>query len=280
MQEKQITIGLAKTTVVKTLAQAIAAKFQRIQFTPDLLPSDLVGTQVFNPKSAEFSVKLGPLFANIILADEINRAPSKVQSALLEAMQEKQITIGGETFRLEPPFFVLATQNPIEQEGTYPLPEAQVDRFMMKLKISYPSRDEEREIMERMSRNDIYEVRQVVTPAEILKAQKLLDDVYLDPKVANYILDLVSATRDPKRFNIDVGSYIQFGASPRATINLHRASRAMAILRGRGFVTPQDVKTIFPDVVRHRLILSYEAEAEEIDTDTIIQKILDRIDVP
>lgn len=272
--------GLAKTTVVKSLAQAIDAKFQRLQFTPDLLPSDLVGTQIFNPKTSEFSVKLGPLFANIVLADEINRAPSKVQSALLEAMQERQITIGGESFRLEAPFFVLATQNPIEQEGTYPLPEAQVDRFLMKLKIGYPSRDEERQIMERMSRSESPEVRQVIGISEILKAQKLLDEVYIDDKVKNYILDLVAATREPARYKIDAAAYIRFGASPRATIGLNRASRALAVLRGRGFVTPQDVKTIFPDVVRHRIILSYEAEAEEVDVDHVIQKILDRIDVP
>ncbi len=272
--------GLAKTTVVRTIATAIDTDFQRIQFTPDLLPSDLVGTQIFNPKSGDFSVKQGPLFANIILADEINRAPSKVQSALLEAMQERQITIGSETFSLPTPFFVMATQNPIEQEGTYPLPEAQVDRFMMKLVVNYPSRDEERLIMERMSMKETPTVNTVIDKNDIMRGQQLLDSVYIDEKVKNYILDLVSATRQPEKFQLDIAAYIQFGASPRACINLNRAARALALLRGRGFVTPQDVKNIFPDVVRHRIILTYEAEAEQLTTDQIIQKILDCIDVP
>lgn len=272
--------GLAKTTVVKCLAQAIEAQFQRLQFTPDLLPSDLVGTQIFNPKTAEFSIKKGPLFANIILADEINRAPSKVQSALLEAMQERQITLGGQTFELPPPFFVLATQNPIEQEGTYPLPEAQVDRFMMKLKVGYPSRDEEKLIMQRMSRHETPQVKPVIKLNTLLQGQKLLDEVYLDDKIENYILDLVAATRDPARFQLDIANYIHYGASPRACINLNRACRALAVLRGRGYVTPQDVKTIFPDVIRHRVLVSYEAQAEGISSEQIITKILDRIDVP
>jgi MoxR-like ATPase len=272
--------GLAKTTVIKTLAQALNASFQRIQFTPDLLPSDLIGTQVFNPKSGDFSVKTGPIFANLILADEINRAPSKVQSALLEAMQEKQVTISGETHDLPKPFFVLATQNPLEQEGTYPLPEAQIDRFMMKLKVDYPSRQEEMVIMERMSQKVPAEVNPVVTLEQLLAGQDLLDDVFIDEKVKNYILDLVCATRTPEKFGLKLGSLIQFGASPRACICLNRAARALAVLRGRGFVTPQDVKTIYPDVVRHRIILSYEAEAEEMNSDHVLQKILDHIDVP
>ena len=273
--------GLAKTTVVKSLAEAIQADFQRIQFTPDLLPSDLLGTEVFNAKTGEFSTKKGPLFTNIVLADEINRAPSKVQSALLEAMQEKQITLGGETFNLPLPYFVLATQNPIEQEGTYPLPEAQVDRFMMKILITYPSREEEKLIMERMSAGEQPKISSVMNLDKIVEGQRLLDEIFIDDKVKNYIIDLVSATRDPKAYGLDnVAQLLQFGASPRASINLHKACRALAALRGRGFVTPQDVKSIFPDVVRHRILLSYEAEAEEVTPDDVLQKILDRIDVP
>lgn len=273
--------GLAKTLLVKTTAEAIAAQFARIQFTPDLLPADLLGTQIYNPRTAEFSVHQGPIFANLILADEINRAPSKVQSALLEAMQERQITIGDVTFKLDQLFLVLATQNPIEQEGTYPLPEAQVDRFMLKVLVDYPSREEERMIIDRMTGVALPEVRPVVAPADILRAREMVKQVYVDPKIKEYALDLVRVTREPGQNGLsDLSTLISFGASPRASINLILASRAYAFLQGRGYVTPDDIKQIAPDVLRHRIITSYEAEAENITTEHIVQRILDHTDVP
>lgn len=272
--------GLAKTTVVKALSQALDASFQRIQFTPDMLPSDILGTEIYEVKKGDFSIKKGPVFANIVLADEINRAPSKVQSALLEAMQERQVTIGHETFQLPSPFLVMATQNPIEQEGTYPLPEAQVDRFMLKLKIDYPNKAEEKEIMNRMASGKSPEADQSVTLKEIQEAREVLQDVRLEDRIADYIVDLILATRNPKDYDLDISRYLQFGASPRATIFLNQAARALAFLQGRYYVTPQDVKSIAPDVLRHRLMLSYEAEAEEITPDDIIQQLLDQIEVP
>jgi len=273
--------GLAKTLSVTTLARMIQATFRRIQFTPDLLPADVVGTLIYNPKSGEFSIKKGPVFANVILADEINRAPAKVQSALLEAMQERQVTIGDESFRLDDPFLVLATQNPIEQEGTYPLPEAQVDRFMMKLKVGYPEKSEEREILKRMARSkpDLA-VDAIIAPGDILRLRTLADEVYMDEKIEGYIVDLVEATRSPKSYKLDIEDLIRYGASPRATIFLAMAARANALLEGRGYVTPQDVKTIAPDVMRHRVILTYEAEAEEKTSEDIIARILDNVPVP
>jgi len=273
--------GLAKTLAVKTLAGALRAQFQRIQFTPDLLPADLIGTLIYNPKDGGFVTRKGPIFANIILADEINRAPAKVQSALLEAMQERQVTIGRETFPLEEPFLVLATQNPIEQEGTYPLPEAQVDRFMLKLRVTYPDKDEEMEIVNRMvGRRDIA-VDRVVTPQAILQARTNVDKVYVDEKVKSYVLDIVSATRDPEKYKMkDLTGFIEYGASPRASIYLIEAGKAHAFLNHRGYVTPEDIKTIAPDVLRHRLILSYEAEAEEKTPEDIIKRILETIEVP
>ncbi|MCZ7592478.1 MAG: MoxR family ATPase [Kiritimatiellae bacterium] len=273
--------GLAKTLTVKTLASAVNAKFQRIQFTPDLLPADLVGTQVYNPKDASFFIRKGPVFANIILADEINRAPAKVQSALLEAMQEHQVTIGQETFSLPNPFLVLATQNPIEQEGTYPLPEAQVDRFMLKLVVTYPTREEERRIMDAMAMTDVNTViRAVVEPDAILRARKVVDEIYVDDKIKDYILNIVFATRDPASYKLDIGPYIRYGASPRATLNLTLAARAHAFLQGRGYVTPQDVKSIAPDVLRHRVIVSYEAEAEDLRPDDVVGRVLNSLPVP
>ncbi|MFN8456707.1 MAG: MoxR family ATPase [Anaerolineae bacterium] len=273
--------GLAKTLAIKTLSQAIQAQFQRIQFTPDLLPADLIGTEIYNPRTNEFTSHRGPIFANFILADEINRAPSKVQSALLEAMQERQVTIGDETHRLEEPFLVLATQNPIEQEGTYPLPEAQVDRFMLKVVVDYPSRTEERLIMDRMTGVQLPEVRPVVTPAEILHAREVVRQIYVDEKIKEYVLDLVFATRQPSASGLSgLQNLIAFGASPRATIFLILAARAHAFLKGRGFVTPEDIKQIAPDVLRHRVVISYEAEAEEITSAQIVQRILDQIEVP
>jgi len=274
--------GLAKTTAVKTLAQSVKADFKRIQFTPDLLPADLLGTQIYQPKTGEFDIKKGPLFANIILADEINRAPAKVQSALLEAMQERQITIAGTTFKLEEPFMVIATQNPIEQEGTYPLPEAQVDRFMLKLHIDYPTREEEKLIMQRMSTsNTPYQVKQVVSPAEIMQARKVFDEIYIDDNLQDYIINLVQATRDPAGHQLpSLKGMIQFGASPRASIFLNRAAKAYAFLQRRGYVVPHDIKSIGMDVLRHRIILSYEAEAESVTTDDIIKKIFDTLEVP
>lgn len=273
--------GLAKTTAVKTLATAIHTKFQRIQFTPDLLPADLMGTQIYLPKTSDFMVKKGPIFANIILADEINRAPAKVQSALLEAMQEKQVTIGDETFKLEEPFLVMATQNPIEQEGTYPLPEAQVDRFMLKLKVTYPNKQEEREIMTRIASRRDANIDAVINPAEIIKAREVVNNIYLDPKIEEYIVDVVIATREPENYRLDdLKRFIEYGASPRASIYINQASKAHAFLEGRGYVTPHDVKIIGHDILRHRLILTYEAEAEDINTDDIITQLFDRIDVP
>lgn len=272
--------GLAKTLTVNTLASTIDARFQRIQFTPDLLPADLVGTLVYNPNDASFTPRKGPIFANVILADEINRAPAKVQSALLEAMQERQVTIGDTSYPLERPFLVLATQNPIEQEGTYPLPEAQVDRFMLKLCVTYPSRDEERMVLDRMGTDDNIEVRPVVTPDRILAAREVVNEIYVDDKVKDYIVDLVQATRDPSLFGIAIERFIEYGASPRATLFLLRAARSLAFLRGRGYVSPEDVKAIAPDVLRHRVIVTYEAEAEEVDSDDIVRRILEEVPVP
>jgi MoxR-like ATPase len=273
--------GLAKTLTVRTLAETIHTSFNRIQFTPDLLPADVIGTQIYDQPSGSFMVKKGPIFANIILADEINRAPAKVQAALLEAMQEKQVTIGGTTHVLEEPFLVLATQNPIEQEGTYPLPEAQVDRFMLKLRVGYPSRDEEKEIMRRMAGGVAIPVEAVATPKAILDTRKRIADLYMDDRIVDYIVDIVHATREPKSFGLDdLIPLVEFGASPRATISLAQASRAHAFLRGRSFVTPDDVKAIAPDVLRHRVLTTYEAEAEEVTSDDIVQKILASIESP
>ena len=273
--------GLAKTLTVKTLAETIHTTFQRIQFTPDLLPADVIGTQIFDQHTGEFRPKHGPIFANIILADEINRAPAKVQSALLEAMQEKQVTIGGTTFILEEPFLVLATQNPIEQEGTYPLPEAQVDRFMLKLRVGYPSRAEEKEIMRRMAGGQAIPVDAVATPQEILDARRRIADLYVDDRVVDYIVDIVHATREPGLAGLtDLAPLIEYGASPRATIFLAQGARAYAFLRGRSFVTPDDVKAVAPDILRHRVLTTYEAEAEEVSSDAIITRILAAIESP
>ncbi|MBQ7555419.1 MoxR family ATPase [bacterium] len=273
--------GLAKTLCVTTLAKAVKADFKRIQFTPDLLPADLIGTMIYDPKEGTFKTKKGPIFANLILADEINRAPAKVQSALLEAMQEHQVTIGDQSFALDEPFLVLATQNPIEQEGTYPLPEAQVDRFMLKLRITYPNKKEEKEIQRRMASTNVKcEVNQIITPQEILEARKIVDSIYIDEKVSDYILDIIFATREPEAYKLPFKDYIQYGASPRATIALTIAAKAHAFLQGRGFVTPQDVKSIGPDVLRHRVIVSYEAEAEGMTSDDLVQKIFDEVQVP
>ncbi|HUA66892.1 MAG TPA: MoxR family ATPase [Alphaproteobacteria bacterium] len=273
--------GLAKTLAVKSMASCINVKFSRLQFTPDMLPADVIGTQIYNPQSGGFTTRKGPIFANLILADEINRAPAKVQSALLEAMQEKQVTIGEQTFRLEEPFLVLATQNPIEQEGTYPLPEAQVDRFMLKLKIGYPARDEERKILDLMAKTTGTPVTtSVVDPKDILKAREVINDIYVDDKVKDYIVDLVCATREPDKYRIAVGEFIQLGASPRATIALTLAAKAFAFLKGRGYVTPQDVKSIGMDVLRHRVAITYEAEAEEKTSESVIQRIFDELPVP
>ena len=273
--------GLAKTLTVRTLAETISTTFSRIQFTPDLLPADVVGTQIYDQSTGKFMVKKGPIFANIILADEINRAPAKVQAALLEAMQEKQVTIGGTTYRLEEPFLVLATQNPIEQEGTYPLPEAQVDRFMLKLRVGYPTRDEEREIMRRMASGHAIDIRHVATPEAILEARGRIADLYMDDRIVDYIVDIVHATREPKAAGLDeLAQLIEFGASPRATIALAQASRAHAFLRGRAFVTPDDVKAIAPDVLRHRVLTTYEAEAEEVTSDEIVSRVLAKVESP
>ncbi len=272
--------GLAKTLAVKTLSAAIDTRFQRIQFTPDLLPADLIGTMIFNPREGTFAPKKGPIFSNILLADEINRAPAKVQSALLEAMQERQVTIGDTSYPLQEPFLVLATQNPIEQEGTYPLPEAQIDRFMLKLKIDYPDVKEERQILDLMSRDDPPAVSRVVTPADILRVREVVKDVYMDERIKDYIVRLVSATRRPQDFKLDIKDLIQFGASPRATIYLSQASRAHAFLKGRGYVTPEDIKAIGLDILRHRIILTYEAEAEEVTTESIVSRIFDAVQVP
>jgi MoxR-like ATPase len=273
--------GLAKTLLIKTMAQAVQADFSRIQFTPDLLPADLVGTQMYNMKTGEFTVHQGPLFANFILADEINRAPAKVQSALLESMQERQITIGSTTYRMEDLFLVLATQNPIEQEGTYPLPEAQVDRFMLKVIVDYPKPNEERAIIDRMTGEALPEIRPVVSPQQILHAREMVRRVYVDDKIKNYVLDLVLATRDPGNNGLsELRPLIAFGASPRAGIYLVQASRAHAFIKGRGFVTPDDVKAVAADVLRHRVIVSYEAEAENVTSANIVQRILDYAEVP
>jgi len=285
--------GLAKTLTIKTLCDTVAAKFRRIQFTPDLLPADLIGTVIYNQQSGQFTAKKGPIFANLVLADEINRAPAKVQSALLEAMQELQVTIGDETFPLERPFMVMATQNPLEQEGTYPLPEAQIDRFMLHVRVDYPSRDHERKIMERMSTQLLREgtgtdesaqplrAQRVITPREVMNARKVVSQVYVDEKIKDYIIDVVLATRDPKRAKLaDLADMIAHGGSPRASIALNIASRAHAFLRHRGFVTPEDVKAVGPDVLRHRIIRTYEAEAEEISSEHIVRRIFEAVEVP
>jgi MoxR-like ATPase len=272
--------GLAKTTAVKTLAQVIQTSFQRIQFTPDLLPSDIIGTQIYRMETGVFEVKKGPIFHNIILADEINRAPAKVQSALLEAMQERQVTIGETTFKLDRPFLVLATQNPIEQEGTYPLPEAQIDRFMLKIKVGYPSEAEEKEIMQRAYAEENEDLKAVIDPVRLESASLVMKNIHMEEKLMDYIVRIVNATRRPKDFGLKIGSLISYGASPRASIWLGLASKAYAFLMGRGYVIPQDIKTMAPDVLRHRIILSYEAEAEGKSTDEIIESILERIEVP
>ena len=273
--------GLAKTLAVKTLAQSIHAQFQRIQFTPDLLPADITGTLIFNPKDGLFYPKRGPVFSNFVLADEINRSPAKVQSALLEAMQERQVTIGEQTYKLPEPFMVMATQNPVEQEGTYPLPEAQVDRFMLKVMVTYPTKEEEKIILERMASHQKIELNTQVTPEMILKARRVTDSIYVDEKIKNYIVDLVFATRDPKAAGLEkLASYIQYGASPRATIFLTQAAKAYSFLNGRGYVTPEDIKAVGLDVLRHRVLLSYEAEAENVTSDQIVRQIFDAVDVP
>jgi len=273
--------GLAKTRTVSILARALQTQFQRLQFTPDLLPADLVGTLIYEPQKGSFTVKKGPIFANLILADEINRAPAKVQSALLEAMQEHQVTIGDETFRLPEPFLVLATQNPIEQEGTYPLPEAQVDRFMLKVTVNYPTPGEERQILDRMATtSDHLDVSAVMAPDDILRARRVVDEIYIDDKIKDYIVSLVVATRDPRSANLNIGHLIHYGASPRATIMLTLGAKANAFLAGRGFVTPQDVKDVAMEVLRHRVIVTYEAEAEDKTSDQIVRTILDHVAVP
>ncbi|MCK5494078.1 MAG: MoxR family ATPase [Candidatus Omnitrophica bacterium] len=274
--------GLAKTLSIKTFSELINTKFQRIQFTPDLLPADLIGTLIYNPKEANFVIKKGPIFSNIILADEINRAPAKVQSALLQAMQEREITIGENTFKLDDPFLVMATQNPIEQEGTYPLPEAQVDRFMLKINITYPKIEEEAKILKRMSyTNKRIKVNPVITPEDILRARSVVDEIYMDEKIEKYILDIIFATRYPQKYNLEeLTSLIQYGASPRASIYLAVASKAYAFIQGRGYVTPQDVKSVGPDILRHRIIVSYEAEAEEKTSEDIIKRIFEEVEVP
>ncbi len=276
--------GLAKTLTVSTLARAINAKFSRIQFTPDLLPADVIGTLIYNPRDGVFTPRKGPVFANIVLADEINRAPAKVQSALLEAMQERQVTIGDETYSLPSPFLVLATQNPIEQEGTYPLPEAQVDRFMLKLRVSYPDKGEERRVLDRIAisagTRGLPDVRPVVELDDVLRARRVVDQIYVDEKVRDYIVSVVHATRSPGDYNLDIKRLIEYGASPRATIALTLASRAQAFLEGRGYVTPQDVKSIGFDVLRHRIIPTYEAEAEGLTTDDLVKRVFDTVPVP
>ena len=273
--------GLAKTLLVKTVGQAIQTGFSRIQFTPDLLPADLIGTRIYNPRSADFSVQKGPVFSNLILADEVNRAPAKVQSALLEAMQEGQVTIGDETFPLEAPFLVLATQNPIEQEGTYPLPEAQVDRFMLKVVVDYPEYDEEREMLARVSSGPAPDVQPVVDAEYILNAREIVRQVHVDDRIMDYVLDLVVATRDPGKLGLDeLANLIEYGSSPRGGIFLIVASRAYAFIRGRGYVIPDDIKQVAPDVLRHRIITTFEAEAEDVTTEEIIQRILDSLEIP
>ncbi|MEE8166065.1 MAG: AAA family ATPase [Myxococcota bacterium] len=273
--------GLAKTLTIKSIAETVRTSYKRIQFTPDLLPADLIGTMIYNQKTGEFVPRKGPIFANIILADEVNRAPAKVQSALLEAMQEKQVTFGGQTFELDEPFLVLATQNPIEQEGTYPLPEAQIDRFMLKVKIDYPSRDEEKEIMNRMAGGEPIPLEPVTGPEAILKARAEMTKLYMDDKISDYIVDLVLATRSPQEYGLpELAPLIEYGASPRATIYLAQAGRAYAYLRGRGYVVPDDVKAVAADVLRHRIITTYEAEAEEVTSDEIVRRVLEAVEVP
>ena len=273
--------GLAKTLLIKTIGEAIQAGFSRIQFTPDLLPSDLIGTRIYNPRTGEFSVQKGPIFSNLVLADEVNRAPAKVQSALLEAMQEEQVTIGDETFPIEAPFLVLATQNPIEQEGTYPLPEAQVDRFMMKLLVEYPEHSDEREMIGRFTAGAVADVRPVVDAEYILSARDIVRNVHIDEKVQDYVLNIVVATRNPESAGLaDLGNLISYGASPRAGLFLVAASRAYAFLKGRGFVTPDDIKQVAPDVLRHRIITTFEAQAQEVTSDQIVQRILDNVEIP
>ncbi len=273
--------GLAKTMAVKTLSDTIDTKFQRIQFTPDLLPADLIGTLIYDQSNNKFTTKKGPIFSNLILADEINRSPAKVQSALLEAMQERQVTIGDKTFKLDDPFLVLATQNPIEQEGTYPLPEAQIDRFMLKLAIGYPKKDEELEIMRRMTKKVIPQSKAVVKPKEIISARNVVNEIYMDEKIERYIVDIVFATREPQNYGLDeLSELIEYGASPRASIYLAKAAKAHAFLRHRGYVTPEDVRSIGMDVLRHRLIVTYEAEAEEVTAEDVVRKVLNKIEVP
>ncbi|MBC8183590.1 MoxR family ATPase [candidate division KSB1 bacterium] len=273
--------GLAKTMAVNTLSGTIQTKFQRIQFTPDLLPADIIGTLIYDQSDGKFTTKKGPIFSNLVLADEINRSPAKVQSALLEAMQERQVTIGDKTFKLDDPFLVLATQNPIEQEGTYPLPEAQIDRFMLKLSIGYPNKEEELEIMRRMTQKKIPSAKPVVKPKEIIKAREVVNDIYMDEKIERYIIDIVFATRNPAEYDLpDLVDLIQYGASPRASIYLKMAAKAHAFLRHRGYVTPEDVRSIGMDVLRHRLIVTYEAEAEEVTAEDVVRKILNKIEVP
>jgi MoxR-like ATPase len=273
--------GLAKTLTVKTIADTLRARFQRIQFTPDLLPADIVGTTIYNMQTHEFTAKKGPVFANLVLADEINRAPAKVQSALLEAMQERQVTLGDETYRLPDPFIVMATQNPIEQEGTYPLPEAQLDRFMLMIKVGYPTKAEEREIMDRMTSLVPMTVSPVSAPDEIASARKVIGQVYLDEKIKDYIVNVVHATREPKLYGLgDLADFIQYGASPRASIYLNLAARAHAFLRHRGYVTPEDVKAVGPDILRHRVILTYEAEAEDLTSEDLIRRLFEKVEVP
>ena len=273
--------GLAKTTAVKTVADALDTGFARVQFTPDLLPADLIGTEIYRPQHLDFMVKTGPIFSNLVLADEINRAPAKVQSALLEAMQERQVTIGEQTHDLPDPFLVLATQNPIEQEGTYPLPEAQVDRFMLKLKVGYPDKEEEKEILRRMASRHKPEIEPVLAPEEIKKMREVADRVYLDPKVEDYIVDVVFATREPAVYKLEkLENLIDYGASPRASIYLAQTAKVQAFMSGRAYVTPQDVKTVGPDVLRHRILLSYEAEAQDLTSDDVVQEVFNTVDVP
>jgi len=273
--------GLAKTLTVRTLCDVIAAKFARIQFTPDLLPADVIGTVIYNQQKGDFTSKLGPIFANLVLADEINRAPAKVQSALLEAMQERQVTIGDRTYPLPQPFIVMATQNPIEQEGTYPLPEAQIDRFMLMIKVGYPSREDERKIMDRMTALEPVKPDSIVHPADLLNAKRIIGQVYVDEKVKDYIVEVVFATREPARHGLkDLAPLIEFGASPRASIALNLAARAHAFLRHRGYVTPEDVKAVGPDVLRHRLVLTYEADAEEVTAEQIVRRVFEVVEVP
>lgn len=273
--------GLAKTLTISSISQAISLQFQRIQFTPDLLPTDLIGTMIFNPKSGEFAPKKGPIFTNIVLADEINRAPAKVQSALLEAMAEKQVTIGDTTYKLEKPFLVLATQNPLEQEGTYPLPEAQMDRFLFKLIVSYPNKQEELEILNKMSIDDLYQIRPIISKEELTKAKERVDMIYIDDKLKNYIVEIVMATRKPAEYGLnEIENLLSVGGSPRATISLTKAAKAHAFLRRRGYVSAEDIKAVAYNVLRHRLILTYEAEAENINSDYIIKEVLNHVEVP